>query len=90
MPGIDIPTFIEAGRRREPAELARTRGTPRHHHAQRDELVAIVEEMAATPEWTEVMERNRWRDALLTGSEFADFIEQDQARVNAIIEELGL
>ncbi|MFF7683215.1 Bug family tripartite tricarboxylate transporter substrate binding protein [Microbacterium sp. NPDC007973] len=90
VPGIDIPTFIEQG---VDVNLPNWRGLvapPGITDAQRDELVAIVEEMAATPEWTEVMERNRWRDALLTGSDFADFIEQDQARVNAIIEELGL
>lgn len=90
VPGIDIPTFIEQG---VDVNLPNWRGLvapPGITDAQRDELVAIIEEMAATPEWAEVMERNRWRDALLTGSDFADFIQQDQARVNAIIEELGL
>ncbi len=90
VPGIDIPTFIEQG---VDVNLPNWRGLvapPGITDAQRDELVSIVEEMAATPEWAEVMERNRWRDALLTGSDFADFIAQDQARVNAIIEELGL
>ncbi|SDO78024.1 putative tricarboxylic transport membrane protein [Microbacterium sp. ru370.1] len=90
VPGIDTPTFIEQG---VDVNLPNWRGLvapPGITDAQRDELVAIIEEMAATPEWSEVMERNRWRDALLTGSDFADFIEQDQARVNAIIEELGL
>ncbi|MDU0326583.1 tripartite tricarboxylate transporter substrate-binding protein [Microbacterium sp. KSW2-21] len=88
--GIDIPTFVEQG---VDVSLPNWRGLvapPGITDDQRDELVAIVEQMASTPEWEEVLERNRWRDALLTGTEFATFIEEDQARVDAIIEELGL
>lgn len=88
--GIDIPTFIEQG---VDVNLPNWRGLvapPGITDDQRDELVAIVEQMASTPEWEEVLERNRWRDALLTGTKFATFIEEDQARVDAIIEELGL
>ncbi len=58
--------------------------------AQREELIAIVTEMTRTPEWADALDRNKWVDSLLTGDAFADFIQEDQARVDAVIEELGL
>lgn len=88
--GIDVPTLIDQG---VDVHLPNWRGIvapPGITDAERDQLVAIFEEMAATPEWQDTLERNSWEPALLTGDDFAAFIEEDQARVDQIIEELGL
>ncbi|NJQ07313.1 Bug family tripartite tricarboxylate transporter substrate binding protein [Streptomyces lonarensis] len=88
--GIDTPTLIEQG---IDVALPNWRGLvapPGITDEQRRELIDIVEEMAQTPEWQDALDRNKWVDALLTGDEFAAFISEDQARVDAVIEELGL
>ncbi|MEU6644108.1 tripartite tricarboxylate transporter substrate-binding protein [Saccharomonospora sp. NPDC046836] len=88
--GIDTPTFIEQG---IDVALPNWRGLvapPGITAEQRQELIAIVGELVRTPEWADALSRNKWQDSFLAGDEFTDFIRQDQARVNAIIEELGL
>lgn len=88
--GIDTPTLIDQG---IDVALPNWRGLvapPGITDEQRSELIDIVEEMAETPEWQDALDRNKWVDALLTGDEFAAFISEDQARVDAVIEELGL
>ncbi|WP_030743786.1 Bug family tripartite tricarboxylate transporter substrate binding protein [Streptomyces sp. NRRL F-5135] len=90
VPGIDTPTFIEQG---VDVSLPNWRGLvapPGISDAQRQELTDIVTEGTRTAEWEDALTRNKWVDSLLTGDEFADFIRQDQLRVNTIIEELGL
>ncbi|WP_258066010.1 tripartite tricarboxylate transporter substrate binding protein [Pseudoclavibacter sp. RFBA6] len=88
--GIDIPSLMDQG---VDVHLPNWRGIvapPGITDAERDQLVSIFEEMVATPEWQDTLERNNWEPAVLTGDEFAAFIEEDQARVDQIIEELGL
>jgi len=88
--GIDAPTFIEQG---IDVHLPNWRGlvAPKDiTDTERDELVAIIDEMVASDEWQDTLRRNSWAPAVVTGEDFADFIAEDQARVNTIIEELGL
>ncbi|GAA2691036.1 tripartite tricarboxylate transporter substrate binding protein [Actinosynnema pretiosum subsp. pretiosum] len=90
VPGIDTPTLIEQG---VDVALPNWRGLvapPGITAEQRQELIDIVTEMAGTADWKDALQRNKWVDSLLTGDEFAEFIREDQARVDAIIEELGL
>ncbi|MBN6040093.1 tripartite tricarboxylate transporter substrate binding protein [Amycolatopsis sp. 195334CR] len=90
VPGIDTPTFREQG---VDVSLPNWRGLvapPGITAEQRQELITIVTEMAGTAEWADALARNKWTGTLLTGDEFTAFIREDQARVDAIIEELGL
>ncbi|MFD5317769.1 Bug family tripartite tricarboxylate transporter substrate binding protein [Streptomyces sp. NPDC127098] len=90
VPGIDTPTLVEQG---IDVALPNWRGVvapPGISDAERAELISIVTEMTETPEWADALSRHRWVDSLLTGDEFTTFIREDQARVDAIIEELGL
>ncbi|RKN05967.1 Bug family tripartite tricarboxylate transporter substrate binding protein [Streptomyces radicis] len=90
VPGIDTPTFVEQG---IDVALPNWRGVvapPGISDEERDELIAIVTEATRTPEWEDALSRNRWVDSVLTGDDFGAFIREDQARVDAIIEELGL
>ncbi|AXX31511.1 Tricarboxylate transport protein TctC [Actinosynnema pretiosum subsp. pretiosum] len=90
VPGIDTPTLVEQG---VDVALPNWRGLvapPGITAEQRQELIDIVTEMSTTADWKEALQRNKWVDSLLTGDDFTDFIREDQARVDAIIEELGL
>jgi putative tricarboxylic transport membrane protein len=54
------------------------------------ELQAVIAETVETPEWRDALERNQWQDVYLTGPEFEQFIEEDRAEIEALIEELDL
>ena len=89
--GLDIPTAAEVG---YPAvDLVNWRGfvAPAGLDAdQQQELIDIVTEMTETETWQNAIERNRWKSAFLTGQEFGQFIEEEQQRVDVILQDLGL
>lgn len=86
----DAPTLTESG-----IDLVFTnwRGVlapPGISDARRDELIDYVEQMHDTPEWREALEDNGWTDALKTGDEFGEFLDEQDARVASTLEEVGL
>ncbi len=90
VPGIAVPTLVDQG---VDVALPNWRGLvapPGITAQQRDELIAVVGEMVRSPSWQDTLARNNWEDAFLAGDEFGAFLAEDQARVNRIIEELGL
>lgn len=56
----------------------------------RDELIAYVEEMHGSPQWQQALEDYGWTDALKTGDEFGEFLDEQDARVASTLEEVGL
>ncbi|WP_067439399.1 Bug family tripartite tricarboxylate transporter substrate binding protein [Nocardioides jensenii] len=56
----------------------------------RDELIAYLEEMHASPEWQESLKNNKWIDEFKTGDEFEAFLEEQSTRVDDTMKELGL
>ncbi|MDI9894642.1 tripartite tricarboxylate transporter substrate-binding protein [Rhodococcus sp. IEGM 1381] len=88
--GFDVDTFIEQGYN---VDLVNWRGIvapPGISDEDRQTLVDIVAEMVETEQWATAVERNRWKESVVTGDEFRDFLEIEQARITAILEELGL
>lgn len=88
--GIDAPTLVDEG---FDVALTNWRGMVAPAGITDDqfaELEAIITETVQTAEWKDAMERNRWNDVFLTGEELVQFIEEDQARISALVEELDL
>jgi len=88
--GIDAPTLVESG-----IDLVFTnwRGVlapPGIPDDVRDEHIALLEEMHATPAWQEALETNGWVDAFVTGDEFEEFLVEQDERVAGTLDELGL
>lgn len=54
------------------------------------ELEAILTETAESAEWQDAMDRNLWTDVFLTGPELEEFLEEDTAQIEALVQELGL
>ncbi|MBC2933325.1 tripartite tricarboxylate transporter substrate binding protein [Nocardioides sp. zg-1228] len=56
----------------------------------RQDLIADLEAMHATPEWQRALEENGWIDEFKTGDDFATFLREQDERVATTLEELDL
>lgn len=57
---------------------------------QRAALIALVEQMAKSQAWADLLKQKGWEDDLLTGDAFAAFLRDEQARVKAVLTSIGL
>ena len=83
--GIDAPTLREQG---IALDLANWRGIvapPGLTDAEREELIARIERMAASAEWKAVLAKNGWEDLLLTGAQFRQFLLTEQNRIEQVL-----
>ncbi|MFY2787956.1 tripartite tricarboxylate transporter substrate-binding protein [Rhodococcus sp. MALMAid1271] len=88
--GFDVDTFIEQGYN---VDLVNWRGIvapPGISDEDRQTLIEIVGEMVETEQWATAVERNRWKESVVSGDEFGEFLDVEQARITGILEELGL
>ena len=88
--GIDAPTLKEQGIE---VELFNWRGVfapPGVSDDDRNAMVALIEKMTASASWqTECANRN-WTQITLTGDDYAKFLAEDTATIEAILKDLGL
>ncbi|WP_320777475.1 tripartite tricarboxylate transporter substrate binding protein [Streptomyces sp. CRN 30] len=90
VPGLDAPTLEESG---YDVDFTNWRGVvapPGLSDAEREKLTRLFEELHASEEWQESLEKNGWDDAFLTGEEFGDFLTAQDERVVSVLKELGL
>ena len=88
--GIDAPTMREAG---IDVELFNWRGVfapPGVSDADKAAMITLVETMAKSPSWAEECKNRNWTQILLTGDDYAKFVAEDSARIEAILKDLGL
>lgn len=88
--GIDIPTAASQG---YDISLANWRSLSAPAGLEPDEvdgLTELVLETVETPEWAEAVERYHWTEQVITGDELDAFLEDEQARIEALYEEMGL
>src|SRR5712691_630956 len=89
-PGIEVPTLKEQG---IDVELFNWRGVfapPGVNDAQRQAMIALMEKMAATPQWAEACKAREWTPITLLSDDYKAFLEADTARIESILKELGL
>jgi putative tricarboxylic transport membrane protein len=88
--GIDAPTLKESG---VDVELFNWRGVfapPGITDEDKAALIALVGKMAESASWQEELKNRNWTSILLTGDDFAKFVEEDTKRIEAILKDLGL
>ncbi|MEN9843806.1 MAG: hypothetical protein RLZZ612_1635 [Pseudomonadota bacterium] len=88
--GINVPTLKEQG---IDVEIGNWRGvyaaagiTP----AQQAALADMVVKASKTKSWQDALSKNGWTSALLTGKEFADFVDNDFAALRATMVRAGM
>lgn len=89
-PGVDVPTFKEQG-----VDLVLTNwrsvvGAPGISDAQKKTLAELVDKLAKSNAWKEVLKQKGWDDAYLGGDPFAKFLTDEQTRVNNVLKSVGL
>ncbi|MGL4440583.1 MAG: tripartite tricarboxylate transporter substrate binding protein [Bosea sp. (in: a-proteobacteria)] len=88
--GIDAPTLKEQG---IDVELFNWRGVfapPGVSDADRAAMIAMINKMAATPQWAEMCKTRDWTQITLTGDGYKAFVEAEVARIEGILKDLGL
>jgi putative tricarboxylic transport membrane protein len=90
LPNIDGPTFKEQGIDLVIANWRSVMAPPGITAEQKQALVELVEKMAKSDAWKEILKQKGWDDAFLGGDAFADFLKQEQARVAAVLKSVGL
>lgn len=86
----DVPTLAEQG---VDVTLTNWRGVVAPgtiDDAQADELTQLVTDMHDTEDWDAVLEKNAWADAFVTGDEFDTFLDEEIARVQQVLRDIGL
>ncbi|MGY1818544.1 Bug family tripartite tricarboxylate transporter substrate binding protein [Geodermatophilus sp. SYSU D00663] len=86
----DVPTLVESGFDVEVSNWRGLMARPGMSQEAREDLTQLVVDVHDTPEWAEAVETNGWDDLLLTGDEYGDFLADEEARVRAILEQIGL
>jgi putative tricarboxylic transport membrane protein len=88
--GIDAPTLKETG---IDVELFNWRGVfapPGVSDADKAAMITLVETMAKSDAWATECKNRNWTPILLTGDDYAKFVAEDSARIEAILKDLGL
>jgi putative tricarboxylic transport membrane protein len=88
--GIDGPTLKEQGIDLVISNWRSVMAPPGLTPQQRDDLTALVEKMANSPAWKEILKQKGWDDALMTGEAFANFLKSEQVRVAGVLKSAGL
>ncbi len=85
----EVPTLQELG---YDTRFVNWRGffaAPGLPQSKRDEFIAVLEKMYATPEWKAVRDRNGWAEDFRPGDEFVTFLEQQEQEIGTLMRELG-
>jgi len=88
--GIDAPTLKEEG---IDVELFNWRGVfapPGISAAQRSDMIALVQKMAASPGWAELCKARDWTQITMVGDDYGKFIASETQRIEGILKQLGL
>lgn len=90
VPDINGPTFKEQGIDLVISNWRSVFAPPGLTPQQRDDLIALVEKMANSQAWKDILKQKGWDDALLTGDAFATFVKSEQERITAVLKSAGL
>jgi putative tricarboxylic transport membrane protein len=90
LPGVDVPTFKEQGIDLVLANWRSVVAAPGISDTQKKALGDLVDKLATSPAWKEVLKQKGWDDAYLPGEAFATFLADEQKRVGDVLKSVGL
>ena len=90
IPGIDAPTFKEAGIDLVFSNWRGVMAPPGISPAERKALADAVARMVKSPQWRAIVEKRGWIDAYMSTEEFETFLKGESARVGETMRAIGL
>ncbi|MBL0252566.1 MAG: tripartite tricarboxylate transporter substrate binding protein, partial [Polaromonas sp.] len=90
LPGINVPTLKEQGYDVVLGNLAWCLWRAWHYAAQRTALTDIIIKATKSKAWAEVLEKNGWMPAVLTGKAFDDFVDNEFASLRGTMHLAGM
>jgi putative tricarboxylic transport membrane protein len=90
MAGVDAPTLKEAGFDMQIGNWRGVYGAANLTPAQRKELIDAVVAATKTKGWQDAVKANAWSPSVLTGDEFAKFVDEEHNRLRAVMTTVGL
>lgn len=88
--GVNAPTLKEQGLDMTIGNWRGVYGAASLTPQQRKELVDAVVAATKTPYWQEQVKINAWTSSLMVGDEFAKFVDDEHARLRAMLVKVGL
>ncbi|MCU0814332.1 MAG: tripartite tricarboxylate transporter substrate-binding protein [Burkholderiaceae bacterium] len=88
--GIAVPTLREQGINVAIGNWRGVYGAAGISEAQAKALADMIVKATKSKAWAEALEKNGWTPALLTGKEFADFVDRDFAALRATMVKAGM
>ena len=88
--GVNVPTLKEQGINVEIGNWRGIYGAPGITPDQQKALIDAIVKATKTKSWAESMDKNGWTPALMTGKEFADFVDHEFASLRATMVKAGM
>jgi putative tricarboxylic transport membrane protein len=88
--GINVPTVKEQGVDVVIGNWRGVYGAPGLTPAQRKALTDLVVKATKTKAWAEALEKNNWTSAVMAGSEFDNFVDDEFASLRAVMAKSGM
>jgi putative tricarboxylic transport membrane protein len=85
-----VPTLKESGIDIVIGNWRGVFGAPGINATQRQALTDYMGALVATPQWKEIVARQGWDEAYLSGADFERFLARDQADTEQVLRDIGL
>ena len=90
LPAVDVPTFKEQGIDLVLTNWRSVVAAPGISDVQKKALADLVDKLATSAAWKEVLKQKGWDDAYLPADAFAKFLGDEQKRVADVLKSVGL
>ena len=90
LPGADVPTFKEQGIDLVLTNWRSVVAAPGITDAQKKTLADLVDKLAKSKTWNDILKQKGWDAAYLPGDAFVKFLGDEQTRVGNVLKSVGL
>jgi putative tricarboxylic transport membrane protein len=90
LPGVDVPTFKEQGIDLVLTNWRSVVAAPGISDTQRKALGDLVDKLAKSAAWKDLLKKKGWDDAYLPGEAFVKFLGDEEKRVGDVLKSVGL
>ena len=90
IPGIEAPTITESGLDVVLSNWRGIVGPPELSEEDTAAVIALLDRLHDSESWQQALEANGWTDFYLSGEDYAQFLDDERARVDTVLREVGL